>query len=157
MRLIPKCLRPTTSAWWPVKAFSIFAALLVLQANPDIFIIVTWIGFLGALAWWAHTRMVEPTVADMTDTQPIPVIRHIRCPRCGVEQFGPAGETVLCENKPCSKKLRVPNSSPAMEVECPMCGTEQKATPGTRHACVNPECQYADFVAWPERIKEEIA
>lgn len=153
MRFIPTYLQPNSSFVWPVKAFVVLVVLLALQANPNIMILLTWGGFFAALIAWAHVRNTEPApaqVADITDTQPIPIIRHIRCPKCKREQFGPADDVIYCENRTCNQKIRIPAPGKVIAVMCPKCETDQEAEEGTRHTCINAECGWTDFVAREE-------
>ena len=150
---LPEWLLPTSSRWWLVKAFSFLLVLLGLQANPDLFIILTWMVFFTALTLWAYHRHIEAAMTDLTDTQPIPVIRHVRCPRCGKEQLGPADSVVACQH--CDGRMRIPVPGMIAIVACPRCNTEQDAEAGTRHTCVG--CGYTDFVARTEHAPSAAA
>lgn len=149
----PMWLQPDPSPRWVAKAIGVLLVLLLLQAHPDMFIIATWIGFVTALVTWAYRRKTDLARVDLTDTQPIPVIRHVRCPRCGKEQLGPADSIIDCAG--CDKRMRIPAPGRIAVVTCPRCNTEQEAEEGARHTCEG--CGYTDFVARSEDVEAAAA
>lgn len=154
---IQRLLRIDGSFWWPIKVFGVLVVLLILQANPDVFVIATWVSFLAALALWAYYRNIEPFVVDFTDTQEIPVIRAIRCPKCSNEQTGVADTVVRCHQ--CQVRLRIPAPGKKAFLTCPTCEEYQEAEEGTWHSCITG-CGFRGWVSTAdedEKLKMEEA
>jgi DNA-directed RNA polymerase subunit RPC12/RpoP len=137
---------------WLVKTTAALIALLWLQSEPSIFIIVTWAAYAAAVVWWVRGRTkTEPEVKYLTkyeedDTQELPLIRHIRCPHCKHEQLGPVDHIITCADNECGRQFRVPKPGRQLTVDCPECGFTQPAEEGQYHFCVNKDCGYGAFV-----------
>ena len=67
-------------------------------------IIATWICSVTALVTWAYRRKTDLARVDPTDTQPIPVIRHVRCRRC---ERSSRASRIHHDCAGCDKRMRI--------------------------------------------------